>query len=334
LCRIGAHFSIIWRLQHLLPSRTFALEKRLPQIGIDERGEDLYTYALLGLAFIAQQPGEFEKARVLEAVQNTGLTQKQMPALLEAAKYAHASAEDYQRKVAEHSAQQDALSDIVAALAAGRSLSQEERARFDAAARARKAIEDEFEGRVKQSVDYVLNAMTEEQRYNLMVPPQVRQQASEALNRIRSASNDEWRRVSMQYGWVVMRENMDRLRQSMGAGRPGPGQGPGRGGVMGGRQGRGGGDTRADRQRSQEQLQSANQMRQQMQEIRRSAEEFMNRVRAGDPNAMRHFERSFAQAQVREGQAEARLRDTIRQIILDPAAVPAIEARIGQTGQG
>lgn len=257
----------------------------------------------LALAAPPQEPSAYAQAKVLEKVRATGFLPHQVAALRDAAVLVDGFNADYHKQEAALKVEEAGLVPLLDALAKGTPLTPAQRDRLKQSTDRRSAMVEQWETRVQGAVTRVLGTLSDDQRYQLGVPENVRQKVDSAWNQLQNATGDDIAKVHRDLASRLMRNEYNRVRSANS------------------------GST--DRGRQQDRRQQSADQRAMWTELRRQGEQFLVQVRSGNRNAVRGFYEQMAQSYMRDGDVDRNLRELVKAIITAEGATPALKAAAG-----
>lgn len=266
----------------------------------------------VGISQEVQTVDHVEKALILVRVSEGGFRENQIAQLYMAAKNVSEAKRVHERRISELKRASAQLEQVVAALAMGRQISDEQKGLLERAVREREQAETQLRERIEAEVRSVFGMLNDEQKARMGASDETRRRVEEMMNSLRNTSPQEWNRVRDNIAGTLIRSQMRNYRRTQ--------------------------ETALRQMRqsgaSQEQIRQQERVNQEQErQMRNSAIAYVDSMRNGNQRQLQEFEqRLMIEVQGQEA-LNRRVFDYIRNIIAADSALDALVMRLEHIGR-
>lgn len=250
-----------------------------------------------------------EKALILVRVSEGGFMENQIAQLYTAAKNVSEVKMVHERRINELKRASAQLEQVVAILAMGRQISDEQKVLLERAVREREQAETQLRERIEAEVRSVFGVLSDDQKVRMGASDEAKRRVAETMNSLRNTSPQEWNRVRDNIAGTLIRSQIRNYRRTQETAL---------------RQMRQSGASQ-DQVRQQERVN-----REEERQMRNSAIAYVDRMRNGNTRQLQEFEqRLMIEVQGQES-LNRRVFDYIRNIITADMALDALSMRLAE----
>lgn len=267
---------------------------------------------VLGISQEIQTVDHAEKALILVRVADGGFTENQIAQLYAAAKNVVVAKQEHERRISELKRASAHLEQIVAILATGRQISDEQKGLLERAVRDREQANTQLRERIEAEVRSVFGILNDAQKVRMGASDETKRRVEEMMNSLRNTSPQEWNRVRDNIAGTLIRSQMRNYRRTQ--------------------------ETALRQMRqsgaSQEQIRGQERVNQEEErQMRNSAIAYVDRMRNGNQRQLQELEqRLMIEVQGQEALTR-RVFDYIRSILTADSAVKALASRLQNSGR-
>ena len=268
--------------------------------------------SVVGISQEVQTVDHAEKALILVRVSEGGFTENQIAQLYAAAKNVVGIKQEHERRISELKRAGAQLEQIVAILATGRQISDEQKGLLERAVRDREQANTQLRERIEAEVRSVFGTLNDAQKVRMGASDETKRRVEEMMNSLRNTSPQEWNRVRDNIAGTLIRSQMRNSRRTQETA------------------------LRQMRQSGASQEQIRRQERANQDEERQmltSAIAYVDRMRNGNTRQLQEFEQRLTIEVQGQESLNRRVFDYIRNIITSDSALDALSQRIAGSGR-
>ncbi len=266
----------------------------------------------VGISQEVQTVDHVEKALILVRVSEGGFTENQIAQLYTAAKNVSEAKRVHERRISELKRASAQLEQVVAALAMGRQISDEQKGLLERAVREREQANTQLRERIEAEVRSVFGILNDEQKARMGASDETKRRVEEMMNSLRNTSPQEWNRVRDNIAGTLIRSQMRNYRRTQ--------------------------ETALRQMRqsgaSQEQIRQQERINQEEErQMRSSAIAYVDRMRNGNTRQLQEFKQRLTIEVQGQEALNRRVFDYIRNIIAADSALDALVMRLEHIGR-
>lgn len=266
----------------------------------------------VGISQEVQTVDRVEKALILVRVSEGGFTENQIAQLYTAAKNVSEAKRVHERRISELKRASAQLEQVVAALAMGRQISDDQKGMLERAVRDREQANTQLRERIDAEVRSVFGILNDEQKARMGASDETKRRVEEMMNSLRNTSPQEWNRVRDNIAGTLIRSQMRNYRRTQ--------------------------ETALRQMRqsgaSQEQIRQQERINQEEErQMRNSAIAYVDRMRNGNTRQLQEFKQRLTIEVQGQEALNRRVFDYIRNIIAADSALDALVMRLEHIGR-